>query len=110
MSIIKARRPVLKNKLNEWYDWLLDYGPKSIKSVVSKAFSKVKNSMLNLYSGAKNKLKDAVKKETEKKIKNRQKIKLIGHLRNPSEHWKLQTYKSFGIPGLSRGDIDDYFN
>ena len=42
--------------------------------------------MLNLYSGAKNKLKDAVKKETEKKIKNRQKIKLIGHLRNPSEH------------------------
>ena len=41
-------RPVLKIKLNEWYNWLVDYVPKSIKSAVSKAFSKVKNCILSI--------------------------------------------------------------
>ena len=59
-------RPVVKNKLNELYDWLLDYVPKPIKSAVSKAFSKVKASILNLYDGIKKTLKDVVEKEAEK--------------------------------------------
>ena len=39
---MKKVRPVAKNKLNEWYDWLVDYVPKPIKNVVSKAFSRAK--------------------------------------------------------------------
>ena len=45
---IKKSRPVIKNKLNEWYDWLVDYVPTPIKNVVSEAFSKVKNSILSV--------------------------------------------------------------
>ena len=35
---MKKGRPVVKNKLNKWYDWLVDYVPKPIKKAVSKAF------------------------------------------------------------------------
>ena len=51
--------------MNEWYDWLFDYVPKPIQNVVSKAFSRAKNSILGLYDGAKKTLKDIVEKETE---------------------------------------------
>ena len=48
-------RSVIKNKLNEGNDCLLDYIPKQIKSAVWKAFSKVKKSILSLYDGSKKK-------------------------------------------------------
>ena len=35
---MKKSRPMVKNKLTEWYDWLIDYVPKPIKKAVSKAF------------------------------------------------------------------------
>ena len=31
-------RPVVKKKLNEWYDSLVNHVPKQIKNVASKAF------------------------------------------------------------------------
>lgn len=48
-------RSVIKNKLNEGNDCLLDYIPKQNKSAVCKAFSKVKKSILSLYDGSKKK-------------------------------------------------------
>ena len=62
---MKKGRRVVKNRLNEWYDWLFDYVPKPIKNAVSKAFSRAKNSILGLYDGAKKTLKDIVEKELE---------------------------------------------
>ena len=62
-------RPVVKSKLNEWYDWLVDYVSKPVKIAVSKAFSRVKNNILNLYDGTKKTLKDIAEKEVEKKRK-----------------------------------------
>ena len=50
---MKKSRAVIKNRLNELCDWLVDYVPKPIKSAVSKAFSKSKNGILGLYDGAK---------------------------------------------------------
>ena len=35
---LKKSRPVVKNSLNERYDWLVDYVPNPIKNAVSKAF------------------------------------------------------------------------
>ena len=55
-------RPLVKNKLNEWYDWLVDFVPKPIQSAVSKAFSKVKSSVFTLYDGVKKTMKDVVEK------------------------------------------------
>ena len=49
---MKKSRPVVKNRSNKWYDWLVDYVPKPIKNTVCKAFSRAKNSILGLYDGA----------------------------------------------------------
>ena len=62
---MKKSRPVVKKRLNEWCDWLVDYVPKPIKNVVSEAFSRAKNSILRLYDGTKKTLKDIVEKEAE---------------------------------------------
>ena len=62
---MKKGRLVVKNQLNECYDWLVDYAPKPIKNTISKAFSRAKNSIHRLYDGAKMTLKDIVEKEAE---------------------------------------------
>ena len=33
---MKKSRAVVKNKLNEWYDWLVDHVPKLVKNDVIK--------------------------------------------------------------------------
>ena len=63
---VKKSRPVVKNKLNEWHDWLVDHVPKPIKNAVSKKI-RLKNSILGLYDGVKIALKGDVwsQKHTE---------------------------------------------
>ena len=39
---MKKSRPLVKNKLKKWYDWLVDYIPKTIKNAASKAFLRAK--------------------------------------------------------------------
>ena len=57
---MKKSRPVVKNKLNDWHDWLVDYVPKPIKIAAGKAFLRAKNSILGLYDGVKKTLKGDV--------------------------------------------------
>ena len=64
---MKKSRLVVKNKLNERYGWLVNYLPKPIKNVVSKAFLMAKSSILGLYDGAKELLKVDVDGEAGKK-------------------------------------------
>ena len=61
-----------KNRLNEWYDWLVDYVPKPIKNAVRKAFSRAKNSMLRLYDDAKKTWRDDVEDKAEKENQENQ--------------------------------------
>lgn len=56
---------MVKNNLNEWYEWLVAYVPKLNKSRVIKALSKAKNSVLILYDGAKKELKDVALNEAK---------------------------------------------
>ena len=63
---MKNSRLVVKNKLNEWYEWLVDYIPKPIKNGVSKAFLRWENSILWLYDGAKKTLKGDAESEARK--------------------------------------------
>ena len=104
---IKKSRLVVKSSLNEWYDWLADYVPKSSKSTVSKAFSSAKNSILGLYDGAKKTLKDIVGKEAEEEQQQEEDVDLT-----PNEHERALkgAYRSFVIPGVSKTDIDSYFD
>ena len=66
---------MVKNKINAWYDWLIDYVPKPIKNAVSNAFPRTKNSILRLYDGAQKTLTGDVEGEAEKKIKKKKKKK-----------------------------------
>ena len=101
---MKKSRPVVKKRLNEWYDWLVDYVPKPIKNVVSKAFSRAKHSILSLYNGAKKTLTDIVEKEAEEEEED---IDLTLH-----EHERVLrgAYRSFVIPGAPKTDIDSYLD
>ena len=66
-EIDKFEKEEMKNKLNEWYDWLVDYVLKPIKNAAGKAFLKAKDSILGLYYGVKKILKGDVgnQKQTE---------------------------------------------
>ena len=50
---MKKSRSLVKNKLNGWYDWLIDHIPKPIKNAASKEFLELKNSILRMYDGVK---------------------------------------------------------
>ena len=50
---MKRSKPLVKNKLNEWYEWLVDHIPKQIKNAASKKFLELKNSILRLYDDIK---------------------------------------------------------
>ena len=76
---IKKSMPVVKNRLNEWYDWLVDYVPKPIKNAVSKAFSKANNSILGLYDRAKKTLKDIAEKEAQEEKQQEEDVDLTPH-------------------------------
>ena len=104
---MKKGKPVVKNKLNEWYDWLVDYVPKPIKSAVSIAFLRAKNSILGLYDGAKKTLKCNVQGEVEKENQEEQDVDFTPH-----EHKRAlkRAYRSFVIPGAPKTNIDSYFD
>ena len=105
---MKKSRPVVKKRLNEWYDWLVDYVPKPIKNVVSKAFPRAKNSIMSLYDGAKMTLKDIVEKEAEEEERQQEEEDID---LTPHEHERLRgAYRSFVIPGTPKTDIDSYFD
>ena len=76
---MKMSRPVVKNKLNEWYGWLVDYVPTQIKSTVSKAFLRAKSSIPGLYDGAKNTLNSDVEGEAEKQNQKEEDVDLTPH-------------------------------
>ena len=50
---MKKSRSLVKNKLNKWYNWLVDHVPKPIKNTASKKVLELKNSMLRLSDGVK---------------------------------------------------------
>ena len=103
---MKKSRPVVKNRLNEWYDWLVAYVPKPIKNAASKAFSRAKNSILRLYDGAKKTLKGDVEDKAEKENQELD----VDLTQQEHERALKGAYRGFMIPGVAKTDIDSYFN
>ena len=100
-------RPGVKSKLNEWYDWLVDYVPESIKKPVSSVFSRAKNHIMKLYGDVKKRLglKEQVEELAEKEHGEE-------HLEGvePMEHAEAMNgaYKSFRVDGRGKTDVDGY--
>ena len=43
-------RPQVKNKLNDWYDWLINHVPKTVKDEANAAFETFKGKIIRLYN------------------------------------------------------------
>ena len=63
----KSRSPV-KNKLKDWYDWLVSHVPKPIKDMASRAFKAFKGKIMRLYKKVKGE-KEPGKEESFNPIK-----------------------------------------
>ena len=47
---MSKNRPQVKNKLNDWYDWLVNHVPKTVKDKASRAFKTFKDKIMGLYN------------------------------------------------------------
>ena len=43
-------RPQVTSKLNDWYDWLVNHVPKTVKDKVTRAFKTFKDKIMGLYN------------------------------------------------------------
>ena len=97
----KKKRPVAPVKIIP--------SPQEIKNAASKAFSKVKNSILELHDSAKKALKGYMEGEVwkENQEEEEEDVDLTPH-----EHERALkgVYRSFMIPGTPKTDIDSYFD
>ena len=93
-------RPQVKNKLNDWYDWLVNHVPKTVKDKASRAFKTFKDKIMGFYnrvtgSGNHTQLKGSRSRETEP-------IELGQALNG--------TYRSHRINGRPRMDVETFFH
>ena len=92
-------RPQVKTKLNKWYNWLINHVPKPIKDGASKAFKTFKDKVMGLY----NRVTGSTSNET--RIKEPKPFKPI-----ELEQAFGGAYRSYGINGRPKIDVDTFFN
>ena len=88
-------RSQVKNKLKDWYDWLVNHVPNSIKDNVSRAFNTFKDKIMGLYKKVKGE-KEPDKEESFNPIEREQ---AFG-----------RAYTSYTFNGRSRMDVDTFFD
>ena len=96
-------RPRVKNKLNKWYDWLINHIPKPIRDGASKAFKTFKDKIVRLYNRATG--FTAPGAGNEKRIKEPAPLKPI-----ELEQAFNGAYRSYRIGGKPKMDVDTFFN
>ena len=92
-------RSQVTSKLNDWYNWLVNHVPKTIKDDASRAFKTFKEKIMGLYNRA---------------TGNQTQHKKIEELREPEESFnpiELEqafngAYRSYRINGRPRMDVD----
>ena len=105
-------RPQVKNKLSDWYDWLINHVPKPIKDGASKAFKTFKDKIVGLYNmvtGSGNQVpKGSHMAETLE-------AQLKGSRSRKTEPIKFEqafngAYRSYRINGRPRMDVETFFH
>ena len=97
-------RPVVTSKLNDWYDWLVNHVPKTIKDGASRAFKTFKDKIMGLY----NRVTGNQTRRKELKGPRKPEHKPF----NPIELEQAfdGAYRSYRIDGRPRMDADTFFN
>ena len=93
-------RPQVKNKLNDWYDWLVNHVPKTVKDKGSRAFKTFKDKIMGLYNeitGSAGNQAPEVQQSTELEP-----IEL--------EQAFNGAYRSYRINGRPRMDVETFFH
>ena len=84
---IRKNRPQVTSKLNDWYDWLVNYVPSPIKDKASRAFKTFKDKVMGLY----NRVKVEKNKNTGNELNEREtRISLI------EDQTRVKTYEATG--------------
>ena len=95
-------RPQFKNKLNKWYDWLINHVPKPIRDGASKAFKTFKDKIVGLYNMATGFTAPSAGNET--RLKRPIPFKPI-----ELEQAFNGAYRSYRVNGKSKIDVDTFF-
>ena len=66
---MQRQRPLVKSKLNEWYDWLVHHVLITLESKISDAFKAFKKKIAGLWGKGKETQKDLVEEEAEEQYK-----------------------------------------
>ena len=92
-------RPQVTSKLNDWYDWLINHVPKTIKDGASRAFKTFKDKIMGLYSRV------AGNQAQQEELSKPEPF-------NPIEFEQAfdGAYRSYRINGRSRMDADTFFS
>ena len=93
-------RPQVKNKLNKWYDWLINHVPKPIKHGASRAFKTFKDKIMGLYDRVTGSASNWTQWSAEPK---------------PFKPIELEqafggSYISYRVNGRPKMDVDTFFN
>ena len=98
-------RPQVKNKLNDWYDWLINHVPKPIKDGASRVFKTFKDKIMGLY----NRVTGSGNKTTEVQ---RSACPATAEPKpfKPIEREFGGSYRSYRINGRLKMDVDMFFN
>ena len=92
-------QPQVKDKLNKWYNWLINHVPKPIKYGASKAFKPFKDKVMGLH----NRITGSAGNET--RIKEPKPFKPI-----ELEQAFRGAYRSYRVNGKPKMDVDTFFN
>ena len=94
-------RSQVTSKLNDWYDWLINHVPKTIKDGASRAFKTFKDKIIGFYNRV-------TGNQTQHKIEGPRKPEPF----NPIELEQAfgGAYRSYRIDGRPRIDVDTYFS
>ena len=98
-------RPQVKNKLNEWYNWLVSHIPKPIKNKASRVFKTFKDKIMGLCYRVKGKEPEEEQNREETEEQNEESFRPV-----ELEQAFNRAYRSYRINGRSRIDIDTFFD
>ena len=101
-------RSQVTSKLNDWYDWLVNHVPKTIKDKASKAFKTFKDKVIGSY----NRVTGNEDQTRQKKIEELKGPRKPEESFNPIEREQAfsRAYRSYRINGRPRMDVDTFFN
>ena len=108
-------RPQVKNKLNDWYDWLVNHVPKTFKDKASRAFKTFKDKIMGLYNRVTGPGNHTQLKGSWRPLGRTDEGPLGGTRSRETEPIELEqafngVYRSYRVNGRPKIEIDTFFN